>query len=101
MQGVADTVSTVESTVQTVISPAHRLISSVWLGVSGGWGNYVGLIGRATTRLDPDGKVFVRGEYWSVNRDDLETDPIGPGEAVEVTAVEGMRLRVRRVQRGA
>ena len=61
----------------------------------------VGLVGRSTTRLDPDGKVFVRGEYWSVDRDDLETDPIDPGEAVEVTAVEGMRLRVRRAQRGA
>jgi membrane-bound serine protease (ClpP class) len=61
----------------------------------------VGLVGRSTTRLDPDGKIFVRGEYWSVNRDDLETDPIDPGEAVEVTAVEGMRLRVRRARRNA
>ena len=60
----------------------------------------IGLVGRTTTRLDPDGKVFVRGEYWSVDRDDLETGPIDSGEAVEVTAVEGMRLRVRRVQRG-
>jgi len=60
----------------------------------------VGLVGRTTTRLDPDGKVFVRGEYWSVERDDLETGPIDSGEAVEVIAVEGMRLRVRRAQRG-
>ena len=48
----------------------------------------VGLVGRTTTRLDPDGKVFVRGEYWSVDRDDLETGPIDSGEAVEVVAVE-------------
>ena len=44
----ADTVSAVASTVQTVVSPAHRLVSAVWLGISGGWSDYVGLIGHAT-----------------------------------------------------
>lgn len=43
----AETVSTVESTVQTVISPAHRLVSAVWLGISDGWSGYVGLVGSA------------------------------------------------------
>jgi membrane-bound serine protease (ClpP class) len=73
---------------------------SMLRGQVAGVDELIGLVGRATTQLDPDGKVFVRGEYWNVDRDDLETDPIGPGEAVEVTAVEGMRLRVRRAQRG-
>ena len=43
----ADTVSTVESTVQTVIAPAHRLVSAVWFGISGGWSSYVSVVGSA------------------------------------------------------
>ena len=42
------------------------------------------------------GKVFVRGEYWDVIADEqIESDA-----AVEVTAVEGMKLRVRRASSG-
>jgi len=44
----ADTISTVEGTIQFVVSPVHRLSSSLWLGISGTWTNYVGLIGRAS-----------------------------------------------------
>ena len=52
----------------------------------------IGLVGKATTALAPDGKIFVRGEYWSASSDET----IGVGESVQVTAVEGLRLRVRR-----
>ena len=52
----------------------------------------VGLVGRAETELAPDGRVFVRGEWWNARSD--ETIPARA--RVEVTAVEGMRLRVRR-----
>ncbi len=48
--------------------------------------------GRATSDLAPDGKVFVRGEYWDASADDA----VASGQPVEVTAVEGLRLRVRR-----
>ena len=52
----------------------------------------IGMIGRAATALDPEGRVFVRGEYWTASCDErIPTD-----SAVEVTAVVGMRLRVRR-----
>jgi len=44
----ADTISTVEGTIQTVVSPAHRLVSGVWLGISRTWSRYVGVIGSAT-----------------------------------------------------
>lgn len=44
----AETISTVEGSIQTVTSPAHRLLSSVWLSVANGWTNYVGVIGRAS-----------------------------------------------------
>jgi len=52
----------------------------------------VGMVGVASTRLDPSGTVFVRGEYW---RADAE-QPIEANERVEALAVEGLRLRVRR-----
>ena len=57
-----------------------------------GVGELIGLRGRATSALTPDGKVFVRGEYWNASADET----IASGESVEVTAVEGLHLRVRR-----
>jgi len=52
----------------------------------------VGLIGRSATALTPEGRVFVRGEYWSA----LADEEISEGAPVEVTGVAGMKLRVRR-----
>jgi membrane-bound serine protease (ClpP class) len=52
----------------------------------------IGLVGKAQTALAPEGRVFVRGEYWTASAD----EEIAAGEAVEIAAVEGMRLRVRR-----
>ncbi len=53
----------------------------------------IGLVGDARTAIDPSGKVFIRGEFWNVTSD----VPIAAGERVEVVAVEGLTLRVRRV----
>jgi membrane-bound serine protease (ClpP class) len=78
-----------------VFAVGRSMLSEQTAGVD----ELIGLVGRSTTTLDPNGTVFVRGEFWSVDRDDVDTAPIEPGEAVEVTAVEGMRLRVRRAQR--
>lgn len=44
----ADTISSVEGTVQTMVSPAHRAVSGVWLWISRAWNNYFSLIGRAS-----------------------------------------------------
>jgi membrane-bound serine protease (ClpP class) len=52
----------------------------------------VGMVGRARSGLDPDGTVFVRGEFWNARA----AEPIAEGERVEVTAVQGLELRVRR-----
>jgi membrane-bound serine protease (ClpP class) len=52
----------------------------------------VGEIGRAQERLAPSGTVLVHGEYWTADSD----EPVDAGERVRVTAVEGLRLRVRR-----
>jgi membrane-bound serine protease (ClpP class) len=53
----------------------------------------VGAVGVARGRLAPAGTVVVRGEYWSAESDGVVDD----GEPVEVTGVQGLRLRVRRV----
>lgn len=59
------------------------------LGVEG----LVGEIGEVRTALDPNGKIFVHGEYWNAEGD----GEIPVGERVEVVRVEGMRLKVRRL----
>jgi membrane-bound serine protease (ClpP class) len=56
-----------------------------------------GLIGRvaqARTILDPDGTVFVQGELWHATAID---GPLAAGESVEIVAIEGFRLQVRKV----
>jgi len=55
----------------------------------------VGLIGKVSSSLSPEGTVFVRGEYWLA----AAGEEISAGEPVEVTEVIGMRLRVRRASR--
>ena len=53
----------------------------------------IGMVGRADTALAPEGRVFVRGEYWNARSD----EEIPASSRVEVLGVEGMKLRVRRV----
>jgi membrane-bound serine protease (ClpP class) len=67
------------------------LAGSVRRAQISGVGELVGLVGRTETTLAPEGRVFVRGEYWTAHAD----EEIPPGRPVEVVAVEGMRLRVR------
>ena len=52
----------------------------------------MGMIGRASTDLSPRGKVFIRGEYWTSEAPEF----IEEGTPGEVTAVEGLSLRVKR-----
>ena len=56
----------------------------------------LGWIGESRTDLTPEGKVFVRGEYWQARAD----EEIPTGERVEVTGIEGMCLEVRRATPG-
>lgn len=50
----------------------------------------LGEVGVATTPLEPDGRVFVRGEYWNATA----TAPVPAGAAVRVTAIHGLVLTV-------
>jgi membrane-bound serine protease (ClpP class) len=65
---------------------------SIFGAQTAGVDELLGLTGEARTALSPNGKVFIRGEYWSATAD----QEIASGERVEVEAVEGMTLRVRR-----
>jgi membrane-bound serine protease (ClpP class) len=60
--------------------------------VRSGQEGMVGLVGRAVTDLDREGRVFVHSEYWNAVAD--EAIPTGTG--VVVVSVDGMTLRVRR-----
>ena len=74
----------------------------IWLAVrthvrkptTGGKG-MIGLVGEARSDLDPEGSVYVRGEYWI----GVAVDPsiqIKNGDKIKVVAMEGMRLKVER-----
>jgi len=50
----------------------------------------VGETGAAITPLTPEGKVFVRGEYW----DAVAREPLAVGARVRVTAIKRLKLTV-------
>ena len=56
----------------------------------------VGQMAQARTALDPEGTVLVKGELWHAVGVD---DPVEPGEWVEIAAVDGFRLEVKRASR--
>jgi membrane-bound serine protease (ClpP class) len=58
--------------------------------VLGGAEGMVGEIGEALTPLDPEGKVFVHGEYWNAR----SSAPVAGGSRVRVVRVEGLKLEV-------
>jgi len=71
------------------------LISRVWrrrpeTGASG----LVAEEGTALTDLDPDGRVFVHGEYWNAHA----RSPVRKGARVRVAAVAGLLLEVEEVR---
>lgn len=55
----------------------------------------VGLVGPVKEWEGKAGKVLVHGEWWHADSD----DQLQPGDKISVTAVNGMRLVVRRVDR--
>jgi membrane-bound serine protease (ClpP class) len=65
--------------------------------VTTGAGGLVGLRAVALSRLAPDGSVRLGDEIWRA----VATSPVDAGTAVEITAVEGLTLRVRPVAKEA
>mgnify|MGYP000885596361 CR=1 FL=1 len=58
----------------------------------GGEEGLIGEVGVVKRAIDPEGLVFVHGEYWNA----LAPERIEAGEKVEVEKVEGLTLRVKR-----
>jgi membrane-bound serine protease (ClpP class) len=52
-----------------------------------------GEAGKATTRIAPEGKVFVHGEFWNAYSDGT----IEEGEKVRVVKAENLRLKVEKL----
>jgi len=55
----------------------------------------LGMRGKAVSALNPEGKVFVHGEYWNAESE----EPIEAGASVEVTAVHELLLQVKAFKR--
>jgi membrane-bound serine protease (ClpP class) len=86
--GTAATAGTIMLVVATLVARSQRA------RVSQGREGMLGAVGVARGRLDPAGLVVVRGEYWTAESDEI----VNAGERVEVTGVDGLRLRVRRAR---
>jgi len=52
----------------------------------------VGERGKALSAIDPEGRVFIHGEYWDAWSD----EPLAEGDRVTVVAVVGMRIKVKK-----
>ena len=57
----------------------------------------IGQIGTVREKLNPDGLVYVAGEYWKAH----SATPIDQGEQVKVIAVEKMVLKVEKIKEEA
>jgi membrane-bound serine protease (ClpP class) len=57
-------------------------------------GGMIGTDGIALTALEPgrSGRVLIRGEIWTA----IAAEPIDEGDGVRATAIDGLRLTVRR-----
>src|SRR5438094_3148432 len=86
--GVSGAVAGIMLVVATLVARSQRARASQ--GAEG----MVGAVGVARGRLAPVGPVVVRGEYWTAESDEI----VDAGERVEVTAMDGLRLRVRRAR---
>jgi membrane-bound serine protease (ClpP class) len=53
-----------------------------------------GETGVARTRLDPEGKVFVHGEFWNAYTDGT----IEEGEKIRILKAEGLRVKVEKLK---
>jgi membrane-bound serine protease (ClpP class) len=60
------------------------------LKVSTGSAGMIDEIGVARTALEPEGTVFVHGEWWNAVSD----APVAAGGKVRVVSLDGLKLRV-------
>lgn len=73
----------------------HRVVEAHRQRVTTGAEGLLGEIGEALSDLDPEGKVFVHGEYWNAR----SQSRIDRGSRVKVVGVQGMMLEVEEIRR--
>jgi len=56
---------------------------------------FIGTTGRARTEINMKGQILIQGELWEA----ISTEPIREGESIEVTGIDGLKLRVKRSQK--
>ncbi|HUK57173.1 MAG TPA: nodulation protein NfeD [Nitrospiria bacterium] len=56
---------------------------------------FIGASGTARTEVHPRGQILIRGEIWEA----VSSEAIREGEAVEVTGIDGLTLRIKRSQK--
>jgi len=61
-----------------------------------GMAGLMGEVGEVRVKLNPSGKIFIRGEYWNTEGD----GEIDVGEKVRVVGFERMSLKVKRLFEG-
>ena len=57
-----------------------------------GMDGLLGEVGVVKERIDPEGLIFVHGEYWRA----IARERVEPGEKVEVESVDGLVLKVKK-----
>ena len=90
--------------IPTVIFTAVFFLFVVTLGiraqkrrVTTGDRGLLGEQGTARSDIDPEGSVFVHGEFWNAEADER----IESGSKIEVVEVNAMKLKVRKVGKGS
>jgi membrane-bound serine protease (ClpP class) len=53
----------------------------------------IGLVGVVVSRIAPNGKVFIHGEYWNAYSEEV----IDEGEEVEVIEIKGLKIKVKKI----
>ena len=53
----------------------------------------IGLVGAVVSRIAPNGKVFIHGEYWNAYSEEV----IEEGEEVEVIGIKGLKIKVKKI----
>jgi membrane-bound serine protease (ClpP class) len=84
--GVSVPLGAITIFLMTIALRARR--SKVVTGLQG----MIGAVGEARTDIDPEGKVFVRGELWNAHA----RARVGLGESIVVRKVEGLELEVEK-----
>ena len=83
----------------TIVLVGGFFVTVAWLAYKayrvsprGGTEGLLGEVGKVEEPIDPEGLVFVHGEYWKARA----AERLEPGERVEVEGVDGLVLKVKR-----